>query len=290
MIYMNINHLRYFVDAALEGSVSLSARKNFVTQSAVSRAISALEQELGVELTLHRQNHFQLTEAGEAVLERSRGVFDGIAGMRDAANRYHKTFHGPLRFGCNQAIAGRLIGPALVRLEAKYPGIRPEIEIGNTDHIQRKLDERAVDFGIVVDDGEVGDHYQTRKIYTGKLVIVKSPRFRPADPLRHLIVSRIQKGSLSGKFSREYEKAYGERIAPKLIVSGWQVLLDFALAGYGAALVPHFLCEEALRARKIEVVSHRVKTVTFDLCTIVGRDRVLPKNAAALFDCLALRD
>ena len=282
---VNLHHLKYFIDAAQEGGISQSARKNYVTQSAVSRAIASLEQDLGVDLIIHRQNQFQLTEAGEAVLEKSHEVFETVSRLKDTASDHLKTLKGPLRFGCNPAIASYLIAPALSRIELKHPGVRPELKLGNTDQVQRLIDDREVDFGIVVDDGEVGNLYRTKKLYADKLLVVQSPKLKKKDPFSHLIVSRTHKGGLSHRYFREYEKAYGKQITPKLVVSSWQVIMDLAIAGYGSALLPRFVCEDALLSKKLEIVRHKVQLISFDLCTIVSGNRALPKNAAALFEC-----
>jgi len=61
---LNLTYLKFFHDAALSGSVSESAKRNFVTQSAISQAISKLEEDLGVSLCQHKKQKFKLTEAG----------------------------------------------------------------------------------------------------------------------------------------------------------------------------------------------------------------------------------
>ena len=278
---LNLHHLKYFVDAAQEGGISQSARKNYVTQSAVSRAIASLEQTLEIELVIHRQNHFQLTEAGEAVLEKSIAIFEAVSNIKETAVSHSKTLRGPLRLGCNPSIASQLIAPALVHIEKMHPEVRPLIKLGNTDQIQRMIDSHEVDFGIVVDDGEVESVYQTQTIYTGKLIVVKSPKFK-ADSFKNLIVSRVQKGGLSQSLFKEYERTHRQPLTPKMVVSSWQVIMDLAIAGYGAALVPEFLCKEALQNKKLELVKHAFKISHFNLCTIVAKNKVLPKNAQAL--------
>ena len=283
---VNLYHLKYFLDAALENGISASARKNFVTQSAVSRAITSLEQSLGVELVIHRKNHFQLTEAGESILGKSQELFEQISELQLTASHHLNTLQGPLRFGCNQAIASHLLGPALVAMESTHPGIKPFIKLGNTDQIQQMLMKQELDFGIVVDDGEVENHFETKKIYSDKLLVVKSPHFKKKDLFKHLIVSRTQKGGFSQKFFRQFEKFHGEPLQPKLVVPSWQVIMDFAISGYGLALVPRFLCEDKLRQGNLEVVNLKLPAVSFDLCTIVRKNKALPKNAEALIKSL----
>lgn len=282
---MNINHLQYFVDAARLGGLSQAARVNFVTQSAISRAISKLEEDLDLELIIHKQNCFQLTEAGEAVRTHSIAIFESLNQLKDIASDFGKGLRGPLRLGCNEAIASKIIGPMLPQIAAKYPEIRPSILLGNTDLIQEMIDQGDIDFGVVMDDGEVSKLYNTTKVYTGTFVLVKSPKFQDGNIQDHLIVSRTKPGGLSDRYLREYKKAYGETITPKMVIGSWQVIMDLAIKKCGYALVPMFLCKEDIHLKRLEIVRHRVKPLPFDLCTIVGGNKRLPKNAEAVSEC-----
>ena len=281
---MNFFHLKYFVDAARAGGLSAAARKNFVTQSAVSRAIAKLEEDLGVELVIHKQNCFQLTEAGGAILTSSDDIFDSVKRLKEAAVEHGQNLRGPLRMGCNQAIASKIIGPMLPRIAASYPEVEPSISLGNTDQIQRMIDKREIDFGIVMDDGEVNKIYKTTRIYSGTFVVVKSPKFEDKNIGDNLIVSRTKPGGMSDHYTREYKKAYGQPTNPKMVVASWQVIMDLAIEGFGYALVPLFLCEDEIAAKKLEVVKHRVKPLPFGLCTIVSGNRTLPKNAGPILE------
>lgn len=282
---MNINHLKYFTDAARLGGLSQAARINFISQSAVSRAISKLEEDLEVELVIHKQNCFQLTEAGEAVRSHSVGIFDSLNQLKDLASQFTKGLRGPMRLGCNEAIASKIIGPMISKIATEYPEIKPTILLGNTDVIQKLIDDGEIDFGIVMDDGEVNKLYNTKKVYEGTFVVVRSPMFVLGDIKDHLIVSRTKPGGLSDRYIRSYKKAYGESITPKMVIGSWQVIMDLAIKNCGYALVPMFLCKEYVDDKRLEVVRHRVKPLPFGLCTIVGGNRQLPKNAEAILMC-----
>ena len=69
---MELRQLRYFIAAAEEGNISRAAQKIFLTQSALSRQIKALEEEIG-QCLLERQAHsIRLTPAGETLLHAAR--------------------------------------------------------------------------------------------------------------------------------------------------------------------------------------------------------------------------
>jgi DNA-binding transcriptional LysR family regulator len=58
---LNLIYLKYFCNAVRQGSISASARENFVSQSAISHGIGQLEKSLGKELMTHQTNRFKPT-------------------------------------------------------------------------------------------------------------------------------------------------------------------------------------------------------------------------------------
>jgi DNA-binding transcriptional LysR family regulator len=282
---MNLDHLRYFLDAAAAGSLTRAARTNFVTQPAISRAIGKLEEDLGVVLIVHGKNRFQLTEAGRAVVAHGVDLFARMTQLKEIAVSHATSLKGPLRFGCNQAIASRLVAPMLAKIAARHPDVEPLIELGNTDQVQHLLDRGEIDFGIVMNDGEVGTRYRVTPIFADTFVVARSPHCRSMEPATSLIVSRTKKGGISHRYLDGYKRAYGRAIRPKLVVASWQVVMDLAIAGFGCALVPSFLCHEELARKTLEIVVHDVKPLRYELGTIVGRGKALPKNADAILAC-----
>lgn len=65
---MQTNYLKYFVDIADSGSISLAASKNFITSQGMSRSLSVLETELGCKLFNRASNKISLNAYGAAIL------------------------------------------------------------------------------------------------------------------------------------------------------------------------------------------------------------------------------
>ena len=75
---MELEQLRIFTAVAKSGSFSLGAKKLYISHSTTSRAVAALEEELGVRL-LERDNHvLGLTKAGEVLLEEAQRIDDVV--------------------------------------------------------------------------------------------------------------------------------------------------------------------------------------------------------------------
>src|SRR5690242_11017059 len=98
---MNLVYLKYFLDAARTGSISQSAKENFVSQSAISQGIHKLEKELEKELVVHRQNRFRITPEGEIVLQMGLEVFERVEELQTALKAEKDEVAGRIEFAAS---------------------------------------------------------------------------------------------------------------------------------------------------------------------------------------------
>ena len=62
---MELRQMQYFVSIIDNNSFSIAAEENYISQSAISQQIQALEKELGYNLLIRKNRKFELTVAGE---------------------------------------------------------------------------------------------------------------------------------------------------------------------------------------------------------------------------------
>ena len=86
---MELEQLRIFVAVARCGSFSLGAKKLYISHSTTSRAVAALEAELGVRLLERGNRVLGLTAAGECLLEEAEGLLSAER-VRAAAEEREK--------------------------------------------------------------------------------------------------------------------------------------------------------------------------------------------------------
>lgn len=80
--FLLFRQMKYFIAVVDRGSFTEAAEQCYISQSAVSQQIRALEKELGVEL-LHRENRrFTLTPAGEYFYSQSKGILKEVEDIR----------------------------------------------------------------------------------------------------------------------------------------------------------------------------------------------------------------
>jgi DNA-binding transcriptional LysR family regulator len=112
--------LRYFVAAAEVGTISHAARREHVTQPAMSRQIARLERQLGVALFVRGRQRLQLTDAGRFLLPKARQLLcDAVTSeqqLREQFGHEQRT----LRLGCLGTFLDDLVAPAVRELKLRH--------------------------------------------------------------------------------------------------------------------------------------------------------------------------
>ncbi|GAB2884616.1 transcriptional regulator GcvA [Paraburkholderia jirisanensis] len=144
-----LNALKAFEAAGTSGSFTRAAELLNVTQSAVSRQVRQLEEQLGETLLERHHHRLELTAAGRALLRTLQQSFDRIELSVRAIQQ--KSNLNRLRVNVPPTFASRWLVPRLGRLRDKHP----ELELSLTTRLQDSLaDSTALDCAIRFGDGE----------------------------------------------------------------------------------------------------------------------------------------
>ena len=145
----DLRRLQYFVAVAQERNFTRAAERLHIAQPALSRQVRLLEQELGVEL-LHRTTHeFELTEAGEFLLERGPALLGATDDLWRSVRRYGTGERGQVVVAYG-ASASYETAPRLLRaLAESHPGITMTTAVKSVDEIVAGLRNGSVDLGLV---------------------------------------------------------------------------------------------------------------------------------------------
>jgi len=147
---MTLVQLRHFIDLAQTGSFSSSARRMHITQPALSRSISSLEEEFGHALfdRIGRKN--ELTAFGRQVVERARVLVEQADELRQSSAQTRQGLAGQIRIGLGSGPGALLTVPLLEHMATRAPRARIQISRGSTELLVRALRERSLD-ALVVD-------------------------------------------------------------------------------------------------------------------------------------------
>jgi len=148
---VEIRTLRYFLAVAREENMTRAAELLHVTQPTLSKALKALEDELGKKLFTRHSFSIALTEEG--VLLRDRA--EDLVTMADKIEREFLSLDditgGELCFGLAESYQIRYLARELCALKAQYPGLKYHITSGDTEQVTEKLDKGLLDFAVICD-------------------------------------------------------------------------------------------------------------------------------------------
>lgn len=165
---MTLTQLEIFsLVAELQGFTSAAHRLG-ISQSAVSHAIKALEQELGVELFRRHQTLVEPSDIGQQLLGRARAMLGLANTLQQEAADARGMKRGTLRIGSFGPTASiRLLPAILDQFRADHPGIEVHVDEGPDRQVLQWLDERRIDVGFVVLEQE---HLDTFALFEDQMV------------------------------------------------------------------------------------------------------------------------
>jgi DNA-binding transcriptional LysR family regulator len=148
---MTLTQLEIFSVVAQRKGFTAAAAQLKISQSGVSHAIRALEQELGVALFHRHQGDVALTDIGACLLGRAQAMLGLAETMRQEAADARGMKRGTLRIGSfGPTSSTRLLPPILAEYRARYPGIEVHVDEGPDRQVLQWLMDRRVDVGFVV--------------------------------------------------------------------------------------------------------------------------------------------
>jgi DNA-binding transcriptional LysR family regulator len=125
---LNVNRLRVLRELAHRGSIAAVADALWLTPSAVSQQLSALERETGVQLVERAGRGVRLTSAGNLLVERSERVFEALDEAQSALHALQTAPSGRLRIGGFPSVVRLVFPGVLSRLRERFPDLRVEVE------------------------------------------------------------------------------------------------------------------------------------------------------------------
>jgi DNA-binding transcriptional LysR family regulator len=146
----DVHKLRVFAAAAQSLSFTRAAQGLFLTQSAVSHTIAALEGELDTPLFRREGRRVALTGPGQVLLEHARRLFAALEDATAAVKRAARPGLGLLRIGASPAACQYLVPESLREFRANYPEFELAISVGDSPQVARQLHEGTIDLGLMI--------------------------------------------------------------------------------------------------------------------------------------------
>ncbi|MGT2445132.1 LysR family transcriptional regulator (plasmid) [Ensifer adhaerens] len=145
---METRFLETFLAVVQHGSLAEASRRMDVTPAAVAQRIQALEDEIGLPLLARSGRRVKPTEAGVAILEKSRRVLAEVRQLKGLA-RDDQAF-GELRLSAISTVLTGLLPNALRRVFDRTPGVDIFLLPGTSAELYNSVAEEKIDAAILV--------------------------------------------------------------------------------------------------------------------------------------------
>jgi DNA-binding transcriptional LysR family regulator len=279
-----LDAMRTFLAVVDRSSFSDAARAMQLSPAAVTRAVAALEADLGLSLLYRTTRSVRLTERGALYAERCRRLLQELDDVRaevrgeDAAPRGVLSITAPVFFG-------RLhVAPIVESLVEGYPDLALRLTlVDRVTHLVEEGFDVAVRIGALPDSALIAV-----PVARVRRIVVASPAYlaahgRPAAPgdlKGHRIISFEGVDSTrEWRFGPEGRTTVA--LAPRLSVNSAEVAVDAAARGLGVARVLSYQAEQALADGRLERILPGEEPPSVPVSLVYAADRRTSANVAA---------
>ena len=157
---MLLRQMKYFTSIVECNSFTEAAEQCYISQSAISQQIQALEKELGVVLIRRENRRFSLTPAGEYFYRQSRVLLDEADELRRETIRIGQAEESRLRIGYLKNYSGQELQMAVAEFSGLYPEISIDIVAGTHEELYDLIRFGGVDLVISDQRRAFSDEYE----------------------------------------------------------------------------------------------------------------------------------
>lgn len=240
------------------GSLAAVARKLGITPAAISKQLTRLEEELGLQLLIRSTRRIELTEVGVNYCLQCRRILEEVEAADALISQVKAVPYGVLKVVSGRHFATSYIIPHVKEFLSLYPKIELNLELA--ERIP-DLNLEAIDVLIGMSISATGDAIQKR-IATTSYSFCASPNYlklfgtpeKPVDLKNHRYITHSMREPDNELSFRDKEVI---TINPYIRVNDTQTMLNFALDGLGIVKLHHYVVKEHLeRGSLIELLTN----------------------------------
>ncbi len=147
---MNIEYLRQFADLVYTKNISQSAARLFLSQSALSKHVASMEQELGTQLFYREASGVELTPAGRSILPYVNRILAAYDHILLETDPNHTPEYSQLRIGHMRNVASELLVSTIRSISRKHPDISIQLKELGMSEIVSALGQNEIELGITL--------------------------------------------------------------------------------------------------------------------------------------------
>ena len=250
----NLSQYKIFYEVAKAGNISKAAKELYISQPAISKSISKLEDSLGVSLFTRNSRGVQLTSEGELLFHHTESAFEALIRGENELKRIKDFNIGHLRIGVSNTLCKYILLPYLKGFIEKYPHVKITIESQSTTHTIAMLEQQHIDLGLIAEPSsrkplifvpvmDIQDIFVSTKPYLDNLYLREG---RNTDIFQTGNILLLDRNNMTRKYIDEYLSEHQIVPSQVLEVNTMDILIEFAKIGLGIGCVIREFVQEEL--------------------------------------------
>ena len=252
----NLSQYKIFYEVAKAGNISRAAKELYISQPAISKSISKLEDSLGLSLFTRSSRGVQLTCEGEVLFEHVREAFEALDRGEQELKRIQEFDIGHLRIGVSNTLCKYILLPYLKTFVDQYPHMRVTIESQATAQTLARLEQQKIDLGLVAEPSlkkelsfipvmDIQDIFVATPAYLENLYLLEG---RDTSLFETGNIMLLDTSNMTRRYVDEYMAQ--NNIYPRQIleVTTMDLLIEFAKIGLGIGCVIKELVQKELES------------------------------------------
>lgn len=258
----NLSQYRIFYAVAKAGNISKAAKELYISQPAISKSISKLEDTLNTTLFTRNSRGVQLTEEGQILFEHTRTAFEELTLGEQELKRIRQFNLGHIRIGASNTLCRFIMLSYLKGFIENYPHIKITIENQSTTHTMVLLEQQRIDIGLVAEP-KSQKNIQFLPVKEIEDIFVATPKYienlklregSGADIFHAGNIMLLNKENITRSHIDEYMNTHGITANNLLEVSTMDLLIEFSRIGLGiGCVIKEFVQEDLDSGRLIEI-------------------------------------
>ncbi|HSV46240.1 MAG TPA: LysR family transcriptional regulator [Ramlibacter sp.] len=238
---MNLRFVEAFYWVATLQSVSRAAEKLFITQSAMSARIAALEEELGTLLLDRREKQFRMTLAGQRFLKHAGTLLELQREIKREMGG-EAPVEVQMRLGAIESVLHSWLIPWIESLRAQYPALELELSVETTPVLIELVRRGALDIVFTASPANA-EGVRTRNLPAMEMAFLGNARlhrkrvYRMAD-FAEMDLLTFQRGSHPHLALLDQLKAAGVQPRKVHAISSISAMVQLVQGGFGVATLP----------------------------------------------------
>lgn len=255
---ISLEYYKVFCHVGRLGSITLAARRLYLSQPAVSKSIRQLEKWLGCALFYRTHKGMRLTPEGEVLYQHASQACEQIAlGEKKLQAMLHLDW-GSIHLGSSDMIMHAFLLPCLERFHKDYPKIRISTITASTPETITALRERKIDLGVTFSSIEEGDDLDIVPVCSVQDIFIAGPSFQhlknrviPLSQIAGLPIVCPEKGTGTRSYLDTFFQAHGIALDPEFELATTVLIVPFVERGLGVGITVRRFAEESLQAGNI---------------------------------------